>query len=552
MSSNLKQIFVSLDFNGKTHPVGVIRYDPKENFGYFTYLKNYTAPPLDPINLNYRAPVDPQDRLRRGERVFVVDLQVSPGLMHQVFCDAMPGHWGMAVLQAEYPEIRQMRDAERLHWMGARTTGALSFFVEQRADEKPVVGLEELEVVRQKCMQFMSRLEKMGLAGVRNPAVASHGGVMPKASYEDAQGRHWIAKFDKPGDGIQTTIMEHTASLMAARCGVAVPVTKVMMDKSDGNVFLSERFDRDLQGRHHKASFMTLLGVADAGRGDYRDMFRVLRRIVTETAWPAQRDELLRRLAVNVGLNVTDDHLRNHEVRLMDTGEWELAPAFDIVPVSGRSPHQAAIFGHARADINLSNPKSAAIWARAAEEIGVEQSYAFGIIGQVAKTIEEHWPALVESSGMNRVNQSFALMATEVGCGIDFPGKAQTLQPLDDKAKKDLGAVAFAAGRAMAIFSGAPVDPDELNKLSRALVRLSVESNRLAHVLRSAGYNDSAELLLAASLSAASNALLEGKKQDPRGWLELEAVSSNLTAVLNGKQPPQLAADPGRRPGAHR
>ncbi|MEJ6002729.1 type II toxin-antitoxin system HipA family toxin [Paucibacter soli] len=545
--STMKQIYVSLDHAGKTLPVGVIRFDTDQVFGYFIYLPGYDGPPLDPINLNYRLPVDPQDRRRRGERVFVLDPQVSPGLMHQVFSDAMPGQWGMAVLQAEYPEIRQMREVERLFWMGARTTGALSFFIQAREDERPCRGLDELEVVRAKCMEFMSKLEKMGLGGVRNPAVASHGGVMPKASYEDAQGRHWIAKFDRPGEGIQFTVLEHAASVLAARCGIQVPVTRVIPDTQGGFVFLTERYDRCSDGRHHKASMMTLTGAKEAGQGDYRDMFKVLERVVDPVAWPAQRDELLRRMAFNIGLNVTDDHLRNHELRLEASGSWALTPAYDMVPVSGSAPHQAAIFGQARANINLKDPKSAQLWERIASELGVTKEHVFGLVEQVAKTIEEHWPAMVESIGLNRFNQMFALMAAEVGCGIPFPERSKALTPLDSKTKSELSLLSAVAERAMGILAGQPTTPDELTKLSRGLVKMSVDAARLAHLLRGAGYENSAELVMTAPLSAAANAILEGGRHDSGNWIELEAVSSNLQAVLNGKQQPKAAEDSPRR-----
>lgn len=543
--STMKQIYVALEHDGKPLPVGVLRFDPSQGFGYFTYLTFYNGPPLDPINLNYRKPVDPKDRFRRGERVFVVDATANPGLMHQVFVDAMPGGWGMKVLQAEYPEIRQMRDAERLHWMGARTSGALSFFVETREDERPVRGLEQLEIVRKKCDEFMEKLEKMGLAGARNPAVASHGGVMPKASYEDANGRHWIAKFDRHGDGTQSCVLEHTACEMARKCGITVPTTKAIPDGSGGHMFLSERYDRGAQERNHKISFMSLTGAADASAGDYRDIFRTLKEITDPVAWPAQRDEMLRRLAFIVGLNITDDHLRNHEVRLLANGSWELSPAFDLMPVSGASPHQTAVFGHARANINLEHEPMKALWSSIAQELGAEPAHVLGIVSKVAATIAAEWPALVASTGLNRFNQMSALMAAEVGCKVPFPELAKALTPLDAQGHADLARAGNTLNQALAVLKGAAFPNGADLQVSRALMALHEEVPRLAHLLRSAGHQTASELLMMAPLKNAARLILETSKGvDPGLWRDIEDAASSLSGVtVNAPESPR----PGSR-----
>lgn len=539
--STMKQIYVALEHAGKTLPVGVLRFDSVQGFGYFTYLANYDGPPLDPINLNYKSPVDPRDRRRRGERVFVVDATVCPGLMHQVFVDAMPGGWGMAVLRAEYPEIRQMKDAERLHWMGARTSGALSFFVQTRADEVPVRGLDQLEVIRAKCAEFQAKLEKMGLSGVRNPAVASHGGVMPKASYEDAQGRHWIAKFDQPGVGTQVALLENLTASMARLCGITMPETKTLADGMGGHMFLSERYDRGANERNHKASFMSLTGARDAGAGDYRDMFAALKQICDPVAWPQQRDELLRRMAFNVGLNVTDDHLRNHEVRLMASGSWELSPAFDLVPVSGPAPHQCAIFGSARANINLSNPATRELWTRIAQELDTTPEHVLGLVGGVAATIEAEWPLMVELSGMNRFNQMNALMAAEVGCAVPFPERARNpvKVPLDAKTKSELAEAGSLLQRAMALLKGATPAKGEDLTVCKALVQLSAEVPRLSHLLRAAGHVVASEHLLSAPMKNAARAVLEPTSIDPHVWRDLEDTISSVGAAVEVSSTPR-------------
>lgn len=529
----MREIYAALNHGGKTMPVGVLRFDVKQSFGYFVYLPKYDGPPLDPVNLDYRKPVDPKDKLRRGERVFLVDPQLCPDLMHQVFVDAMPGQWGMAVLQAEYPEIRQMKRCEQLYWMGSRTVGALSLFVSRLEDERPVKGFDELEVVRAKCAEFMAKLEKMGLEGVRNPAVASHGGVMPKASYEDAQGRHWLAKFDRPGDGIQFCVLEHAASTMARRCGIATPETRALADGQGGHIYLSERYDRGVGGRNHKASMMTLTNAKEAGTGDYRDMFRTLKDVCDPVAWPAQRDELLRRMAFNIGLNVTDDHLRNHEVCLTASGSWELTPAYDLVPVSGPSPHQCAVFGQPRASINLKDKGAGAFWAKVAAEIGATPEHVAGVVGKVAATIEAEWPTLVESVGLNRFNQMAALMAAEVGCNVPFPERARNPDPvpLTSQILHQLRSAESTVSRAYGILSGS-LAATESNAVARELRGLHADIPKLSHSLRLAGMSDLAEVLHSASVLSASQSVLDGRSPHIEMWRDLWDAQSALQSAV--------------------
>jgi hypothetical protein len=545
--STMKQIYVAIEHGGKSLPVGVLRFDSAQRYGFFTYLANYAGPPLDPVNLDYRKPVNPKDRFRRGERVFVVDAVANPGLMHQVFVDAMPGHWGIQVLQAEYPEIRQMKDAERLHWMGARTSGALSFFIQRREDETPVKGLDELEVVRAKCAEFMKKLEAMGLEGARNPAVASHGGAMPKASYVDGLGRHWIAKFDRASDVIQGTVLEHVSSEMARRAGILTPNTKTIADGAGGHMFLSERYDRTNDERWHKISFLSLTGAKDQGAGDYRDMFRALKEVVGEAAWPQQRDELLRRMALNIGLNVTDDHLRNHELRLMSTGNWELSPAFDLVPFADTSPHQCGIFGHARVNINLAERDTKILWSAIASELEVTSEHVFELVGGVANAIKAEWPALVESQGLNKFNQEKALQAAEIGCKTSFQRSAQVKVPLNEKVQAELSSAGKALEGALHILSGKSFPKGADLHVSRALMTLNAEAPRLAHLLRSAGHQAASELLMSAPLKTAARTVLEkGATPDQSTIRDIGDVVASLSAVT------QKAATktPDRRGGA--
>jgi len=416
----MKEVYVGLQVQGRLEPVGVIRFDTNKQVGVFAYLPAYAGPPLDPINLAYDSG-DSGSSLRLGKRVFGVDPVACPGLIHRVFQDALPGGWGMQVLRSEYPELRGMLDCDLLHWFGSRTSGALSFFIRNPEDEKPVNGIQALTEVRRRSEEFQRTQAAMELFGMRNPAVASHGGVMPKASYVDEFGTHWLAKFDPVGQGTQYTLVEQLASETAVVCGVDVPATQIVQAADGGGeIFLSRRFDRQAEMRCHRLSMFALMPtstVRDTGEGDYRMMFHALKRICSESAWIAQATELLRRMAFNIGLNVLDDHLRNHEL-LLDSrdGQWSLAPAFDLVPNSSASPHGCGLFGAPRATLDLHRDRE--FWNRVADAIGLTRVYVDDIVNETRERILAHWPAAVAGSRLNEFNRMNAMLAMEIGCGV--------------------------------------------------------------------------------------------------------------------------------------
>lgn len=426
----MKEVFVGLHLDGKMEPVGVIRFDTTKRAGIFAYLQTYSGPPLDPVNLNYRSS-DPGSSLRLGPRVFGVDPVAVPGLIHRVFQDALPGGWGMQVLRSEYPELRNMLDCDLLHWFGSRTSGALSFFVRDPEDERPVSGIEALTEVRRKSEEFQKTMQAMALFGIRNPAMASHGGVMPKASYVDDEGTHWLAKFNKLGEGMQYTRLEHLGSQVAGRAGVNVPATRIVQaTDGGGEIFLSRRYDRQAEARCHRISMFSLMStsrVRDTSDGDYRMMFEMLKRVCPQEEWVAQATELLRRMAFNVGLNVLDDHLRNHEMMIDPVDKvWRLAPAFDLVPTSSPSGHGCGLFGHARASLNMDTHRE--FWDQVADGIGLTRTYVSDVVTQVRDAILVEWPAAVEGGGLNNFNRMNAMMAMEIGCGVDRPAQSQKHQ----------------------------------------------------------------------------------------------------------------------------
>lgn len=108
-------------------------------------------------------------------------------------------------------------------------------------------------------------------------------------------------------------------------------------------MLLLNRFDRtENGGRIGYSSVMTMLVHRDGESADYVDIADILAEISAQ----AKEDslQLFRRVAVSVGLNNTDDHLRNHGF-LHGRGGWTLSPAFDVNPNPDPDLRQTTIAG---------------------------------------------------------------------------------------------------------------------------------------------------------------------------------------------------------------
>ena len=101
-------------------------------------------------------------------------------------------------------------------------------------------------------------------------------------------------------------------------------------------VAVIQRFDRAAGGRIPFVSAATLLGVerGESGHHTYAEIVDALRR----HGATAQKDveELWRRIAFSILINLVDDHLHNHGFLHVAVDQWRLSPAFDINPFPDR------------------------------------------------------------------------------------------------------------------------------------------------------------------------------------------------------------------------
>jgi serine/threonine-protein kinase HipA len=260
------------------------------------------------------------------------------------FADCAPDRWGRSLidkrrraLQGQAPqrlpsatEIDYLLGVSDLTRQGALrfTVGDGPFLDPQDAVPK-LVSLPRLLAAADEVESKDTQDDLAAVKALLDAGSGSLGGARPKASVRGNDGALLIAKFPHRDDEWDVMAWEKTALDLAESAGLRVPrrrLTKV----GARNVLLIDRFDRGPQGtRRGYISAMTLLEARDGDERDYVDIAEGL----SENGAQVNDDlaELFSRVAFNVAIHNTDDHLRNHGF-LRSPGGWSLSPVFDVNP----------------------------------------------------------------------------------------------------------------------------------------------------------------------------------------------------------------------------
>jgi len=213
------------------------------------------------------------------------------------------------------------------------------------------------------------------------------GGARPKALLETDSGP-CVIKFSELDDPVDTPLVEHATMTLAAMAGIAVAKTGVLpLTPRHGkarHALTIRRFDRAGNLRLHCLSARTVLRAARLPES-YAALATVLLRLAHPDHQNAMREELFKRMVFNILIDNTDDHERNHCLRLGFDGYYALAPAFDVVPTLQKLGYQSLLVGTRGAESTLENALSEL------SEFGIKKPRAHALITEVARTVEQ-WP----------------------------------------------------------------------------------------------------------------------------------------------------------------
>jgi serine/threonine-protein kinase HipA len=163
-----------------------------------------------------------------------------------------------------------------------------------------------------------------------------------------------------------------------------------------GHAVVIQRFDRVAQQRIHALSAKVVLSAAGSEYG-YPELAQVLRRrgVVQGGVHTNQMQELFRRMVFNILLDNTDDHEKNHALLVNDAGQFELSPAYDVLPSGQALGYQQMRVGTDGASATLENALSMC------SQFGLKPKQAIEQLTRVSQVISG-WKDHFQTVGVSR------------------------------------------------------------------------------------------------------------------------------------------------------
>lgn len=335
-----------------------------------------------------------------------------------VLADSLPDRFGNALID-EYLARRgigpsQVTTLQRLLYVGRRAMGALEYEPALDDLDTPAVAMP-LEMAA--LVEDARRALHGDTAHVTQAIIdvgSSAGGFRPKAviGWHPGSGvvisgqfdlpagfEHWILKFDVGDDrrlGYTKGFgrIEYAHYLMALEAGIVMSPSRLLEENGRAH-FMTRRFDRRGNERLHVHSLcgMAHLDFNTPSVHGYEQYFRTVLELnldatALEQAW--------RRCAFNIAAVNCDDHTKNLAFLMDRSGQWTLAPAYDMCfshnPAPDRwSRHHQMLLGGKAWDITRED------LLRAAADFGINRPKI--LLQQVIEAVKQ-WPDVARDAGV--------------------------------------------------------------------------------------------------------------------------------------------------------
>jgi serine/threonine-protein kinase HipA len=310
--------------------------------------------------------------------------------------DARPDRWGERVIRV-MDKPQRLSLLEYLYFAGDDRFGALGVstspqeYLPRRLGPLPTI--EDADQI-QELVRKVQANEPVPQAQRRliSPGVTM-GGARPKALLNIA-GVQWVIKF-ADGEPTDTPLIEHASMTLAAKAGIRVSQTmpiRLMV----GHAIAIQRFDRNRSERLHSVSAHVALRAAGERFG-YPELAQLLRRrgVIEKDTYLAHMRELFRRMVFNILIDNTDDHEKNHALLLTDSQQYQLSPAYDVLPAGQALGFQQMRVGEQEADATLANALSMS------RMFGLERDAAVKDVRVVARIVDR-WQEHFKVCGVTR------------------------------------------------------------------------------------------------------------------------------------------------------
>lgn len=264
----------------------------------------------------------------------------------EFLADSLPDDWGNTLFDKwtsdHHIPLSDMRSLMKLSFIGKRGMGALEFVPEMETGipddtidtgslyEVAMLVLHDreskhLDAVNNSTLQQLITLgtsaggkHAKGVIAMNDKGQVRSGQVPLPVDF-----RYYLLKFNEDTK-VPTCEIEHIFYTMASDAGITMMHSE-LFPVAGVNHFLTERFDRLPGGEKiHIQSLRALSPSAD----DYMNLFWLCNKLHVPEE---QKEELFRRMVFNFVSGVSDDHNRNFSFMMNKSGQWSLAPAYDVM-----------------------------------------------------------------------------------------------------------------------------------------------------------------------------------------------------------------------------
>ena len=305
--------------------------------------------------------------------------------------DSLPDGWGMLLMDRLFKRrgLNPVRigPLERLTYIGANAMGAMSFepMVPEASISQEDIPLARLAVEVQDVLngeggEFLQRLLQMGGSpqGARPKALlyrAPASDIFTITAAPDLEA--WLIKFPARQEHPEVCAIEAVYSECLHECGIDTPQTQYFKLPNGQTAFATKRFDRQAGMRIPMQSLAAFTGAdfQTPGSLDYANFLRATLMCTNDV-----REQVIayERIVFNVVFNNRDDHPKNFAYIMSSTGEWTLAPAYDVTFCDGPGGyHQMDVMGEA---LDISR-KSLVLLGR--QEVGLSSRETGSVIEKV-------------------------------------------------------------------------------------------------------------------------------------------------------------------------
>jgi serine/threonine-protein kinase HipA len=354
--------------------------------------------------------------IERGLTVSPLNYPPEPGLhaargrvfngLHGFLSDSLPEQWGYVVLRKRLAklgvDIANLSPLDLLALVGDQGRGALTF--EPATTPANDAKSLDLDALAEDSLLLLEG-EEAGLADTLAKLGGGSGGARPKIHVGfDGKGNvsvgtsdavpgqdAWIVKFRAPSDMADIGPIEEAYATMADAAGLNLSDHRLIKAKKGFGYFATRRFDRRAGGeRLHMVSFAGAVEAHPDTPSSYDMLLRATRAITRRTD---DVSAVFQRMVFNILAHNRDDHTRQHAYLMDQTGEWRLAPAYDLTYAAGPGgEHYLDVEGEGR------RPTRGHV-LKLAKRHGLREKAVTEIIERVRAAVSD-WPKLAKSTGV--------------------------------------------------------------------------------------------------------------------------------------------------------